>query len=116
MNQDAAVMEQAAMSTETKTVFGFWVYIMTDCVLFASLFATYAVLRNNTNGGPSGHDLFNLPYVLTETMALLTSSFTCGLAMIAVKRQRINALYLCLLLTFLFGAFFLGLELREFHN
>ena len=70
---------QAARS-RPKTIFGFWVYLMTDCVLFATLFATFAVLRNNTFGGPAGSDLFSLPFVLIETLALLTSSFTCGLA------------------------------------
>ena len=60
-----------------KTIFGFWVYLMTDCVLFASLFATFAVLRNNTYGGPGGQDLFSLSFVLAETLILLTSSFTC---------------------------------------
>src|ERR1700739_1712631 len=86
MSDEAGVIEQrAAMSLETKTIFGFWVYIMTDCVLFASLFATYAVLHGNTNGGPAGHDIFSLPYILTETMLLLTSSFTCGLAMLAMQ-------------------------------
>ena len=60
---------------ESKTLFGFWVYLMTDCVLFASLFATYAVLRSNINGGPSGEDIFSLSFVFQETFLLLTSSF-----------------------------------------
>ncbi len=60
---------------------------MTDCVLFASLFATYAVLHNNTFGGPAGRDIFDLKYVLAETLILLTSSFTCGLGILAARRQ-----------------------------
>ena len=71
----------------SKSYFGFWVYIMTDCVLFASLFAVYAVIHKNTFGGPSGAELFSLPYVLTETMILLTSSFTCGLAMLSLRNN-----------------------------
>ncbi len=71
-----------------KTSLGFWIYLMTDCVLFASLFATYAVLRNNTAGGPSGAELFDLNYVLIETLLLLTSSFTAGLAMLALKNKQ----------------------------
>lgn len=99
-----------------KTVFGFWVYLMTDCVLFASLFAVYAVLHRNTFGGPTGHDLFRLPYVLIETFALLTSSFTCGLAMLAAQRRAKNEVLFWLLITFLLGLTFLCLELSEFHN
>ncbi|HWT55465.1 MAG TPA: cytochrome o ubiquinol oxidase subunit III [Candidatus Microsaccharimonas sp.] len=99
-----------------KTLLGFWVYIMTDCVLFASLFATYAVMRHNTYGGPSGHELFNLPYVLAETLILLTSSFTCGLALLSAKmRDKPNTL-LWFGITALLGAAFLGLELSEFHK
>lgn len=99
-----------------KTVFGFWTYLMTDCVLFACLFATYAVLHGNTFGGPSGHELFKLPYVLTETMILLTSSFTCGLAMIAAQKRDKRQVLFWLGVTFLLGLGFLGMELSEFHN
>lgn len=67
----------------SKNVFGFWLYIMTDCILFASLFAVYAVFHTHTFGGPHAKELFSLPFVLTETLLLLTSSFTYGLAMLA---------------------------------
>ena len=100
----------------TKTIFGFWVYLMTDCVLFASLFATYAVLRGNTFGGPSGHQLFSLPYVLTETLILLTSSFTCGLAMLAAHNRDKRLTLLWFGLTFLLGIAFLAMELTEFRH
>lgn len=103
-------------SSAEKTNFGFWVYIMTDCVLFASLFATFAVLHNNTFGGPSGKELFSLPYVLTETMILLTSSFTCGLAILAGKRQQKNLMLGFLALTFLLGLSFVTMEVTEFHK
>jgi len=99
-----------------KTFVGFWVYLMTDCVLFASLFAVYAVLHNNTFGGPSGYDLFHLPYVLLETFALLTSSFTCGLAMIAAQKRDKRQVLFWLGVTFLLGLTFLGLELSEFRH
>lgn len=98
----------------SKTAFGFWVYLMTDCVLFATLFVTYAVLHNNTFGGPSGKELFDLPFVLTETLILLTSSFSCGLAVLASQRGAKQLGLACLALTFLLGAAFLGLELTEF--
>ncbi len=99
-----------------KTVLGFWVYLMTDCVLFASLFAVYAVLHGNTFGGPGGRELFKLPYVLIETMALLTSSFTCGLALLAAQKRDRSQVLLWLGVTFLLGLTFLGLELSEFHK
>lgn len=100
--------------TYSKTVFGFWVYLMTDCILFASLFATYAVLHNNTNGGPAASDLFSLPFALAETLILLTSSFTCGLLLLATQKlEKFKALS-WLGVTFLLGASFLALELTEF--
>jgi len=101
---------------ETKTIFGFWVYIMTDCVLFASLFAVYSVLRNNTFGGPSGAQLFSLPYVLVETMVLLTSSFTSGLALLSAQRRRKWHTAFWFMITFALGITFLILELSEFHK
>lgn len=99
---------------DSRTLFGFWVYLMTDCILFASLFATYAVLHNSTFGGPSGHELFSLPFVLTETLILLTSSFTSGLAILAARSQKKNQVILWLGITFALGLAFLGLELSEF--
>jgi cytochrome o ubiquinol oxidase subunit 3 len=109
-------MEQVELQATEKTTFGFWVYIMTDCVLFASLFAVYAVLHGNTFGGPGGRELFKLPYVLIETMALLTSSFTCGLALLAAQHRDRSQVLMWLGVTFLLGATFLGLELTEFRN
>ena len=97
-----------------KTTLGFWLYLMTDCVLFAALFATFAVLRNNTNGGPSGADIFDLPYILTETFILLTSSFTTGLAVLAARQDDKKQLLLWLAATFMLGITFLSMELSEF--
>lgn len=101
---------------DDKPLFGFWVYLMTDLSLFATLFATYAVLRNNTFGGPSGKDIFDLPYVLLETMALLVSSFTAGLAMIAARAGKKNQVILLFSITFALGLLFIGMELHEFNN
>lgn len=97
-----------------KSTLGFWLYIMTDCVLFATLFATYGVLRNNTAGGPGASELFSLPFVLVETLLLLTSSFTAGLALLAVHSKNKQAALLLLGATFLLGLGFLGMELHEF--
>lgn len=109
----AGIERQAA---EDKTLFGFWVYLMTDVVLFASLFAAFAVLRNNTYGGPSGETLFSLPFVLSETLVLLTSSFLCGLGILAARRGQKKQVLVFFGLTFLLGLAFLGLELHEFSH
>lgn len=101
---------------DDRSLFGFWVYLMTDCVLFATLFATFIVMRGNTAGGPAGSDLFSLPYVLAETLILLTSSFTAGLSMIALNLRRKRQMMIWLGITFVLGATFLILELAEFHN
>lgn len=102
--------------TADKTQFGFWAYLMTDLVLFATLFATYAVLHNNTWGGPTAGELFSMPFVLVETMLLLTSSFTVGLAMLAIHRFKQTQALVWFVITFLLGAGFLGMELYEFNN
>lgn len=101
-------------SSTSVTNFGFWIYIMTDCVLFATLFATFAVLRNNTDGGASGHELFSMPFVLVETMVLLTSSFVCGLAMIAARANKKRLTLALFIVVALLGLNFLSLELHEF--
>lgn len=97
-----------------RTQFGFWVYLMTDCILFASLFATYAVLRNNTFGGPSGADIFEMPFVLIETIILLTSSFVCGIALLAARAGKKTLTLVLLGVTFLLGLSFVAMELSEF--
>lgn len=94
--------------------FGFWVYLMTDLLMFAILFATYAVLRGNVAGGPSGKDLFSLPVALSETLILLTSSFTAGLGMLAARSNKKGQVLAWFGVTFLLGVSFLVLELREF--
>lgn len=99
-----------------KTLFGFWLYLMTDCVLFAALFACYAVLHNNTFGGPSGKDLFSMPYILVETILLLTSSFTCGIAMLAARNNQKKIVIYALAATFTLGLSFLAMELYEFRQ
>jgi cytochrome o ubiquinol oxidase subunit 3 len=112
MSQAIATEQQA----EAKTLFGFWTYLMTDCILFASLFATFAVLRNNTFSGPGGQELFSLPFVLTETLILLSSSFTCGLGMLIANRGIKKLSMALFVLTFVLGVAFLSLEINEFHK
>ncbi len=98
----------------SKTTLGFWMYLMTDCLVFATLFTTYAVLHNSTFGGPSSRELFDLPTAFAETMILLLSSLTGGLALLASLRNKKVAILGWLALTFLLGASFVGIELREF--
>lgn len=97
-----------------RTSIGFWIYLMTDCVLFASLFATFAVLRTATAGGPAGHDIFEPPLVLAETIILLTSSFSCGVALLGLKARNMRQVITALSITFVLGVAFLTIELSEF--
>ncbi|MFD0713411.1 cytochrome o ubiquinol oxidase subunit III [Paenibacillus sp. GCM10027626] len=99
---------------EELRTFGFWIYLMTDVILFGTFFATYIVLRHNTDGGPEPGQLFDLNMILVSTFILLTSSYTCGMALLAMNRQRRNALIAWLGVTALLGAIFLGLEIYEF--
>ena len=99
---------------ENGTLLGFWLYLMSDCLIFACLFAVYAVLGRNDAGGPSSIELFDLPTVAVNTSLLLVSSITYGFAMLEMQRDRPRATLLWLGITGLLGAGFIGLELREF--
>lgn len=101
--------------SSTKTL-GFWIYIMTDCVLFGTLFATYAVLHGSTFGGPSSSQLFDLPYVFIETFLLLTSSFTIGMAVLSAQAGHKSRTIGWLILTFILGLSFVAMELTEFSH
>ncbi len=102
------------MKHESNIPFGFWVYIMSDCVLFASLFAAYAVLHTETAGGPSGAQLFDPSFVLIETLLLLGSSFACGLALVAARLGNRIGLWAALAATLALGLSFVGMEVHEF--
>lgn len=97
-------------------VFGFWIYLMSDLIIFCCLFATYAVLVNGTAGGPTGKDIFELPFVMVETALLLFSSITYGMAIISMGRGAKNQVIGWLAVTFLFGAGFVAMEIYEFHH
>jgi cytochrome o ubiquinol oxidase subunit 3 len=94
--------------------YGFWIFLLSDIIMFSALFATYAVLSGRTDNGPSPRELFELRNVGIETLCLLFSSYTCGLGGIFIERRRPAAFQLCFALTFILGAAFLGLELTEF--
>ncbi len=97
-------------------VFGFWVYLMSDLIIFGSLFATYAVLMEGTAGGPSAADIFELPFVLVETFLLLFSSFTYGIAVLEMNKNKVAQVKLWLGITFVLGAAFIGMEIYEFQH
>ena len=102
--------------TSENTVFGFWVYLMSDLLIFATLFVTYVVLSGGTNGGPSAKDLFELPFVAWETALLLVSSLTFGLGMIAMHQSKKGLMFFWLAITWLLGAGFMGMEIWEFNH
>ena len=97
-----------------KTPLGFWIYLMSDCILFATIFAGFVVLRENLAGGPSGRDLFDLNYVAVETALLLVSSLTYGLAMVSMDAGKLKPVFIWLAITFALGLGFVGMEIHEF--
>jgi cytochrome o ubiquinol oxidase subunit 3 len=109
--------ERAATGLASKRIivgYGFWIFLLSDIIMFSAFFATYAVLVGATGGGPSGRDLFNLQNVAIETACLLLSSFTCGIASIGARAHRGSWFYGAMAATFILGAAFLTLEVREF--
>jgi cytochrome o ubiquinol oxidase subunit 3 len=96
--------------------FGFWLFLLSDIILFAALFAAYAVLSDASAGGPTGGELFDRRHVFQETLCLLASSVTCGFGMLAVSRADSRALYGWMIATFVLGAMFLSMEVVEFSH
>ena len=109
-----ASTDQGPAPKRIVTGYGFWIFLLSDFIIFASLFATWGVLVHATAGGPTTHDLFDLRTVGIETAALLFSSYACGLAGIAAQRKRAMEFQLWMLATAALGAVFLGLEIHEF--
>jgi len=101
---------------EQGTLLGFWLYLMSDCLLFASLFATYAVLGRNYAGGPTGAELFDLSLIAVNTGFLLLSSITFGFAMIAAQAKNLAKTQMWLVVTGILGVAFLSLEIYEFQH
>ncbi|HEV2097671.1 MAG TPA: hypothetical protein VGR45_01960, partial [Stellaceae bacterium] len=94
--------------------YGFWIFILSDIIMFSALFAAYAVLRGNTAGGPTGAELFNLRNVFIETMCLLVSSYTCGIGALSAELRLPARFLIFAALTFVLGAAFLFIEATEF--
>jgi cytochrome o ubiquinol oxidase subunit 3 len=114
---DAVQLEESEHpDTVANHAFGFWIYLMTDLVLFASIFATFSVLSRSYAGGPTGKELFNLPYTLGETMFLLFSSAACGMAVLAIYRGKKYGVLAWLGVTFLLGFGFISMEVNEFYH
>ena len=100
--------------TRTVVAYGFWIFLLSDIIMFSGLFAAYAVLSGNTAGGPTGRELFNLHNVFIETACLLFSSYTCGLGALSAERRQPGQFYIFAVFTFLLGAAFLFGEISEF--
>jgi cytochrome o ubiquinol oxidase subunit III len=112
----ASTVEVGHPDTVAMQAFGFWIYLMSDLIIFATLFATFAVLGHNFAGGPTGQDLFDLPYVLGETLLLLFSSVAYGLVMLAVHDDKRKWVLMGLGVTFLLGLGFIAMEINEFYG
>jgi len=100
--------------TRTVVAYGFWIFLLSDFILFSGLFAAYAVLSGNTAGEPTGPELFNLRNVFIETACLLFSSYACGLGALSAERRRLGHFYISAVFTFGLGAAFLFIEISEF--
>lgn len=107
--------EHGHVDQEELKILGFWIFLVTDCLLFATFFAAYAVLHTHTNGGFSAKD-FDIPGFIIETFVLLTSSFTSGLAVLAMNKGNKKGLINWLIVTVALGAIFVGLEINEFSS
>ncbi len=102
------------VSKRIVVAYGFWIFLISDIIVFAAFFATYAVLTDSTAGGPAGRDLFDLRMVAIETACLLASSFTCGVAGLGAQAKNGRIFHIAMAVTFVLGAAFLAIEMREF--
>ncbi|XYD11535.1 cytochrome o ubiquinol oxidase subunit III [Methylobacterium sp. NMS12] len=107
-------MDEEGHHSEGSTMLGFWLYLMSDCLIFATLFATYGVLGRSYAAGPTPKELFDLPGIAVNTAMLLFSSITYGFAMLEMDRDRVKQTQIWLAITGLFGVAFVALEIREF--
>jgi cytochrome o ubiquinol oxidase subunit III len=112
--EEIPISERGPAPARVVVSFGFWLFLLSDIVIFSALFAAYAVLSARTAGGPAGAQIFDLRHVFMETMCLLVSSFTCGLCVLAMESRSIRMIYVWGAVTFILGAAFIGLELSEF--
>jgi cytochrome o ubiquinol oxidase subunit 3 len=111
---DVPLSERGPATVQVVAAFGFWLFLLSDIIVFSALFAAYAVLSGQTNGGPSALELFDKRHVLYETICLLASSFTCGMLMIATDRRDVALTYIAGFVTATLGSAFLWMEFSEF--
>jgi cytochrome o ubiquinol oxidase subunit 3 len=116
MTAEALTADEPASDAHEQRAFGFWLYLLSDAIIFSLLFATYAVMVQNTDGGPTGKTLFSLPNAFAETMLLLLSSITFGFATLAMRSGDAAGVRRWLLVTVVLGLGFVGLEMREFYG
>jgi cytochrome o ubiquinol oxidase subunit 3 len=122
MSADATTLDSAHAGqfahpdTVARYTFGFWIYLMSDLILFSTIFATFAVLEHSYAGGPTGKELFSLPYAFGETMFLLFSTTSCGLAVLAMHNDKRGLVLMGLAVTFLLGLGFMSMEINEFYH
>lgn len=118
MSANANAVQPLEFQTEQSrmNILGFWIFLGAEIILFATLFATYSVLNHRFAGGPTPHDLFEMKGVMIETIMLLTSSFTCGIAIYEMHCQNKKGLIGWMIITLLLGAGFVGMEITEFAN
>lgn len=102
--------------SESNKLFGLWIYLMSDCIMFAVLFAVYTIVSSNISIDLIGSKIINLSYVLSETFLLLLSSLSCGFVVISMNQKHIKMIYSYLIITFCLGAIFLFMEIYEFHE
>jgi cytochrome o ubiquinol oxidase subunit 3 len=112
--REVPLSEQGPAPTRVVVGFGFWLFLLSDIILFAALFAAYAVLSGASAGGPTAAELFDKRHVFLETMCLLASSVTCGFGILAVSRADARGLFVWMTATFVLGAMFLSMEVSEF--
>src|SRR4051794_15376285 len=115
-SEDTGLGHRGPQSKSIVVPYGFWLFVLSDMVLFSALFATYATLVHATDGGPTTNELYDRTLVAIETFALLLSSFMCGLAMIAAKRKNLPLTQIWLVVTGLLGLVFLSIEIYEFSS
>jgi cytochrome aa3-600 menaquinol oxidase subunit 3 len=113
-NANTSVTLEYQTEQNKMNILGFWVFLGAEIILFSTLFATFEVLKNQYAGGPTPKDLFEINGVLTETLLLLTSSFTCGIAIYEMHRHNKKGLLIWMAITLLLGAGFVGMEITEF--
>ncbi|EJF79724.1 cytochrome (ubi)quinol oxidase subunit III [Bartonella doshiae] len=116
MTMNNAHVDEHHHDNSSTMTFGFWIYILSDLILFATLFSSFTVFSSSYGGGKAGNEFIDLKFVLVETAILLLSSITYGFVMVQTHKSNLGGVRLWLAITFVLGAFFIGMEIYEFHE